>query len=229
MPGGDWTIETKDTSQVPLAGIDNKREKTVLLFVTKSCTLLRPQLIHADKSDRCLPKGVNFQDDWDITFTDSYWSTEKSINRHVDKIIVPYVHEIRENLPFDRINQKAIAIFDVLAAHRTKSLLEKLKANNIQPLYVPAACTDKLQPLDVGVNYDYKEHLKSCFHQWYAEKVFKSLDENRNDNAKVDLKTSSLKPINANWLISTHSKIALKCFSLKGHLSALGCNRSDSM
>lgn len=71
--------------------------------------------------------------------------------------------------------------------------------------------------LDVAVNYDNKEHLKPCLHhQWYAEQVFKSLDENDDDNAKLYLKMSTLKPIHSNWLISTYFKIALKNDLIKG-------------
>lgn len=65
---------------------------------------------------------------------------------------------------------------------------KKIKSNNIQSLHVPAAYTDTLQPFDVAVNYNY---LKSFFHQLYAEQVFKSLDENDDDIAQIDLKPVS--------------------------------------
>lgn len=68
-------------------------------------------------------------------------------------IIVSYVNEISENFPLDRINQKAIAIFEVFAVHIAESLLEKLKYNNIQSLYVPAVSTDKLQPVICGTGF----------------------------------------------------------------------------
>ena len=90
--------------------------------------------------------------------------------RSIDNVILLYVNEVREELPLDRINPKAIAIFDIFAAHRTDSLLEKLKSHDIQPLFVPAAYTDKLQPLDVAVNCDYKEILKGEFHKWIPPK-----------------------------------------------------------
>lgn len=77
------------------------------------------------------------------------------MNRYVDKvmIIVSYVNEISENFPLDRINQKAIAIFEVFAVHIAESFLEKLKSNNIQSLYVPAVSTDKLQPVICGTGF----------------------------------------------------------------------------
>ena len=98
----------------------------------------------------------------------------------------------------------------MFAAHRTDSLLEKLKSHNIQPLFVPAACTDKLQPLDVAVNYDYKDVLKGEFHEWYSTQVLKSLndDDDTGIAAQVDLKTSTLKPLHPNWVINTHNRMS---------------------
>ena len=130
--------------------------------------------------------------------------------RYIDNLILPYVNEVREEPPLDRINQKANAIIDIFAANRTDSLLEKLKSYIIQPLFVPVACTDKLQPIDVAVNYDYKEMLKGEFHEWYSTQVLKSLndDDDTGIAAQVDLKTSNLKPLHANWVITTHNRMS---------------------
>ncbi|KAH3834639.1 hypothetical protein DPMN_107971 [Dreissena polymorpha] len=58
VPGGEWTMEEKGTAQVSITGLDDKRQITVLLAVTKSGCLLPPQVIYAGKTERCLPKGV---------------------------------------------------------------------------------------------------------------------------------------------------------------------------
>ena len=77
---------------------------------------------------------------------------------YIDNLILSYAKETREEPPLDWINQRAIAIFDYFAAHWMDSLnlLEKLESRNIQPLFVPATRTDKLQLLNVAVNNDYK-------------------------------------------------------------------------
>ena len=136
---------------------------------------------------------------------------------------MPYVNEVREELPLDRINQKAIAIFDIFAAHRIDSLLEKL-SHNIQPLFVPVACTDKLQPLDVAVNYVYKEVLKGEFHEWYSTQVRKSLndDDDTGIAAQVDLKSSTLKPLHTNWVINTHNRMSQRPELIKSGFRKVG-------
>lgn len=72
IPGGEWTIKERGSSQVTIAGLDDKRQITVLQSITKSGKLLPPQVIFARKTDRCLPKNVKFPPDWNVTFTESH-------------------------------------------------------------------------------------------------------------------------------------------------------------
>ena len=124
----------------------------------------------------------------------------------VDNVIIPYIDDI----PLSEKSEKTVAIFDVYKAHRDDKLLNHLKANNIIPLFVPAACTDKLQSLDLSVNHEYKEILKTHFHDWYSAQVVQQLNDHEDitgehtSSINVDLKTSVVKSIHAEWLISTH-------------------------
>lgn len=96
IPGGDWTMEKQGSQQVPITGIDDKCQITLLLASTKNGSLLPPQLIlYQGKTDRSLPKGVKFPDNWDVTSTDSYWSNEDTMIRFVDNIILPYSERCR--------------------------------------------------------------------------------------------------------------------------------------
>lgn len=211
VPGGEWTMDLKGSNQVSISGLDDKRQITVLLAVTKSGEMLPPQVIYAGKTERCLPK-VDFPPEWDIYYTESHWSNEDSMLRFVKKVVIPYVNKIRELLPLVQVNQTAIALFDVYKAHRGETLLSLLKENGIIPLFIPAACTDKLQPLDLSVNYDYKEELKSHFHDWYASQIVNQVGDDHGDvsTVVVDMKTSTIKPIHAKWLIETHENISIK-------------------
>ena len=157
-------MEEKGSSQMTISGLDVKWQITVMLAVMKSGTLLHPQVIYAGKTDRCLPKGVSSPNGWDWTFTDTHWSTEDSMLRYVDKIILLYVSGVRCSLPLAQCNQRAVALFDIYKAHQSPSLLRKLQENIITPLFVPAVCTNRLQPLDLTVNHEYKRTLKACFH-----------------------------------------------------------------
>ncbi|XP_068219191.1 uncharacterized protein [Palaemon carinicauda] len=148
-------MDQQGTQQVSISGLDDKRQITLLLSVTKAGTLLPPQLIYAGKTNRCLPKGVNFPESWDITYTESHWSNEETMIQYANNVIIPYIEDIRESLPLTRGNQSAITIFDVFLDH--------LKKHDIIPLFVPAACTDKLQSLDLSVNDSTKKNSRHTF------------------------------------------------------------------
>ena len=94
--------------------------------------------------------------------------------------------------------QKALAIFDVFSAHRSRPVLDLLEKNNILVVFVPGGCTGELQPLDLSVNYEYKKLLKDCFRQWYANKVKVAMEAGTSvDEIFVDLRTSAMKPVHA--------------------------------
>lgn len=129
-------------------------------------------------------------------------------------------------------SEKAVALFDVFAAHRGDVLLDRLKANGIIPLFVPAACTDKLQPLDLTVNKEYKDILKARFHDWYAQEVMGQLQEREaeGDDAsgyvRVNLKTSVLKPVHAQWIMSAHEEISQRNSLIRKGFSLAGLSHS---
>ena len=213
VPGGDWTMEERGSRQVKITGLDDKRQITALLSVTMSGQMLPVQLIYAGKTDRCHP-SIDFPAKWDITHTESHWSTAESMLRYVDNVITPYVKEQRTSLELDD-KQKAIAIFDVYKAHRNEQLLQKLANADIVPIFVPAACTDELQPLDLSVNYTFKNELKTEFHVWYSNEIANQLSAIEDETGEADLskvnvnlRTSNLKPLHARWIVNAADRIA---------------------
>ena len=207
VPVSSWTMAKEGSKQVPVVGKEDKREITALLAVTASGTLLPPQLIYQGKTDGCHPK-ISFPADWNVTHSDSHWSTETTMLEYIDKVIVPYVVKERNRLELAD-DHPALAIFDMFAAHRCSSVLAKLQSNNIHQVFVPAGCTGELQPLDVGVNQDFKNLMKNSFARWYAEEVRQAMGHgDAIEDIKVDLRASLIKPLHANWVISAFSILA---------------------
>ena len=58
-------------------------------------------------------------------------------------------------------------------------ILEHLKKNNICVVYVPARCTDRLQPIDLTVQQTVKAKLKTSFENWYSEKIVAQIKNKR--------------------------------------------------
>ena len=100
----------------------------------------------------------------------------------------------------------ALAIFDVFAAHRCASVLQKLASNHIHQVFVPASCTGELQPLDLSVNDEFKALMKDSFSRWYADKIKTALNSGASlETVKIDLKATLIKPLHGNWLITALS------------------------
>ena len=55
----NWTFEQKGAKRVEIAGLDDKRQITVLLSCTMDGKLLPTQVIYAGKTPACLPKVFN--------------------------------------------------------------------------------------------------------------------------------------------------------------------------
>ena len=221
VPVSQWTMAQEGSKQVPVVGKEDKREITVLLAVTASGTLLPPQLIYQGKTVGCHPR-ITFPPEWNVTHSDNHWSTEVTMIEYLEKVIIPYVVETRKGLDLPD-DHPALAIFDVFSAHRCSSVLAKLQSNNIHQVFVPAGCTGELQPLDVGVNVDFKQLMKSHFSRWYAEEVRNAMDQGTAlSDVKVDLRATVVKPLHANWIISTISTLSTRQESLKKPFETIG-------
>ena len=199
VPGGQWTMDEQGVNQVTICGMDGKRQITVLLTVTMAAQLLAPQVIYTGTTTGSLPRGIEFPASWDVTSTANHWSNKDSMLQYIDTVLLPYVKNNRKNP-----EQKALLILDVFAAHRT------------EVIFLPACCTDKLQPLDLTLNKDYKDELKACFHNWFAEQVQDAIERQVDETGQeldeatistsstsVDLRMSVINPVHAGWLIHT--------------------------
>lgn len=92
------------------------------------------------------------------------------IYRYIDKVVIPYIEMTKDQIDLP-LKQHALCIFDVYAAHRGEQFLNKLQKNNIHVVFVPASCTDQLQPLDLAINGLFKKHMKAQFENYYSNKV----------------------------------------------------------
>ena len=89
IPQSEWTMEKERTKRVPIKGLDDKREVTVLLTITPSGDYLPPQVLCKGTTECCHPV-YTFPAGWDIWHSASHWSNETTVLRFVDKVLIPY-------------------------------------------------------------------------------------------------------------------------------------------
>ena len=199
VPVSQWTLAEQGSTQV-FIGKDDKREITVLLAVSASGSLLPPQLIYPGRTPGCHAK-ITFPQEWHITHSDNHWSTEDTMLQYIDNVVIPYFSAARTELELPD-DQVCLAIFDVFAAHRCTTVLQKLSAHHIHQVFVPASCTGELQPLDLSVNDEFKALMKDNFSRWYADEIKSALDKGESlDTVKIDLKASLIKPLHGNCMV----------------------------
>lgn len=218
----NWTLIAKGSKQVPILGLDDKREITALLTVSASGHLLPPQLLYKGTTEKCHPAGVSFPSSWDIWHSANHWSNETTMLRFIDTVINPYMEKQRKDYP----GKTGLCIFDIYSAHLCSSVLSKLKEANLVYVTIPAGCTSELQPLDLSVNHLFKSFLKDCFQNYYANFIQSELlVKNTKEPCKLNLQLTHLKPLHAKWvmdafaLVSNRPSVIKKGFRKAGILS----------
>ncbi len=204
---------------MPIKGYDDKRQITALPAISKSGDVLQPQLIYQGKTVNCHP-NITFPDGWDIHHSESHWSTSDTPIRR--ESYCPVRRRVRDSLDLP-LRQRALCIFDVYKAHRGDELISMLGRNGISVVYVPAACTDQLQPLDLIPNNVFKSHLKSEFHNYYSSEVQRQLAAGTDiANVTINMKLSAIKPLHARWLINAIDKLSKQHDMIKRSFTKAG-------
>ena len=152
VPTGNWTMNEAKAKRVVIANSDDKTQITAVLAATITGEYFPVQLVYKGKTTRCHP-------DWDVWHSPNHWSDEDTMERYIQKIIIPSVNSKREMLKLQK-QHPALAIIDCFKGQTTSRILSLLRENNIVPVIVPANCTDKLQPIDVSINKPIKDQMR---------------------------------------------------------------------
>ena len=99
-------------------------------------------------------KGFN------VTFIKNHWSNEEKALELLNKIIFPYIDNVKERLALPS-DQKAMLIFDVLRDQTAANIIQRITGKGCVVLYVPNNMTNHFQMLDLNVN----GHVKRVFRE----------------------------------------------------------------
>ena len=136
------------------------------------------------------------------------------------KILIPYINKKRDELKLSS-DHYALVIYDKFKGQCTPAILELLEENSIDIVFVPANCTDRLQPLDISVNKPAKNFMRAQFQEWYAIQIQQQV-EGKTEKKPVDLKLSIIKPIAARWFVKLSDYIKSKPDIIKNGFKGAG-------
>ena len=187
VPVSLWNMEKKGSTRVPIAGIDDKRQVTTVLACSMTGEFLPPQVIYQGKSTCSLP-SYKLPADWDVTYTPKHWANEETSLQYLQKIILPFIEQKREELGLSA-SHPVLVLFDHFKGQTTEQCLKFLEGHHIHHVLIPENCTDRLQPLDVAVNKPVKDFMKGKFQKWYAEQFASQLNDDKGTNP-VDMRLS---------------------------------------
>ena len=144
------TLEQQGTAKIKVTAVDDKREITAAVAAPMAGDLLPLQLLYTGVTERC-HLTFKFPDDWDIWHSSNHWANESTTLRYIEKVLKPYVHKKKHELGLLE-ESKSLLLWDVFRAHQTEPVLEILKAENMEVVFIPTNCTSELQPLDHSAN-----------------------------------------------------------------------------
>ena len=179
-------MHVRGSRRVELIGLSDKRQITAVFCGSLMGAFLPVQLIYKGKTDRCHSHFI-FPQDWDITHSPKLWSTQETMIRYVNNIIVPCVEKTRESLGEDK---PAVIIMDNFKGQVTPIMNELLEQHNIHSCLLPPNTTDRLQPMDLSVNKPAKAFLQGEFQKWYSDQIMQQLD-----NPTTDFSMAELNPV----------------------------------
>ena len=196
---GKYTFHPRGEQNVPIKGVDDKRQITGTFAVSLTGEFLPIQVIYQGKTKRCLPKH-KFPKTFHITYTKNHWSnTEKSVE-YFKHVIFPYLKKVKTEKGYPE-EQMSLIIMDTFKGQDNETLSKLCADNHCVVVLVPNNLTNKFQPLDLTVNKPAKVFLSEKYNHWYADEVSKQLRRNINPaDVKVSLKLTHIKVLHARWI-----------------------------
>ena len=109
---GKHTFSFRGVKNVPIRGVDDKRQITGTFAVSLTGKFLPMQLIYKGKTKRSFPK-FKFPDAFSVTFKENHWSnTEKSVE-FFEEIIFPYLDKVKKESGYPN-EQYSLIVMDTI-------------------------------------------------------------------------------------------------------------------
>lgn len=189
LPTEKRTLHSRGAKAVPIQHSDDKRQITCVVAGDLEGRLLPGQVIFEHGAAKRLPKVPGLF----CTTSPKHWSTFETCCEWLDDILVPAAMERKRALKL-AADRPACLIWDVFSAHRSEAIRSYIGERYpwLKLVFVPANCTDFLQPADVSLNAPFKSRMCELSNSWLAQQL--------EEGKKPDLRVGTLRPLVAQWI-----------------------------
>jgi hypothetical protein len=152
----EWADSKKVTSVVPSSYSNNKiympvkrdsKRCSFLGAITANGRALRPLIILSRKTieEELLLWGYS-RDNFDAQYQENGFISMKLFEYWIQTTLLPYVRETKERMNYSGLS---VLIIDGCTAHQSRNLENDLLSEEVLLLFLPAHCSDQIQPLDL--------------------------------------------------------------------------------
>ena len=107
-----YTFNFKGAKNVPIKGVDDKRQITTTFAISATGEFLPVKLIYPGKTKRCLP-NFQFPRTFQITYTENYWSNQRKAVEHFGRVIFLYLEKIKVQNDYPK-EQMSLVIMNII-------------------------------------------------------------------------------------------------------------------
>jgi hypothetical protein len=217
MQASKYTYHDIKSKQVPVAGQDDKRQITAVVASTLDGDLLPLQLIFKgqdrNKQQQKAVPALGEVDTkrtrgWHLTQTNNHWSSLDSMKDYIRGIVRPWVEQKGKELGV--VSPHCVLLLDCWSVHKSKEFITWMaKAYpRYHLVFVPAGCTGKAQPADVGLQRPFKCGIVNAFTSWMSNEIHLLVKGGAAPaEVKVDTGLVKLKPWLVRWTWQSWDKL----------------------
>ena len=209
QPTQKKTRAIRGTQRVVISGNTNKKAITGQITTTCSGALLKTQLIYAGRQGLLRSVPVQRNPECVYAQTSSHWANEHTLALWAKESLLPYIQGVRSKPNME--NAAVLVLLDTFPPHVSDSFRDMLGDLIPSPIfmkYIPAGCTDILQPNDQHVNMVLKRQLRNSYREWLTAEMFRhSAGGHPPSEFCTPTKWTTLKDKHHSWVADALAKV----------------------
>ena len=152
-----YTIAGRGSRTVTIAKPESSQRCTVMLGGSLAGELFPPFVIFKGKNNGCIqeycckPEKHGWASGLYYRALAKAWMDEASLMDWVLQVWAPWTKTV---------GKPTLLILDKARAHMTANIQQQLSTMGTEVEYIPVKLTSKLQPMDVGMNKPFKDHMR---------------------------------------------------------------------